>query len=199
MNDKLYYESLRLVELLKSKEFRQKKLKGLGETLTHLFHDVSVNPLLRQYYAYQTFGLIFSYVAFVSLSVLTLVPHYGFTIRVFFPHYLTLHWLIISVGLGFILYKVNHYYHYQVVMREKIVANGEKGSADWSNDVIQELSQNDEQLLKEQGLVTVPIHFRTLEELHEEKEYLKEQIEKLEQQLKQENQIEKENCHEPNE
>ncbi len=142
MNDKLYYESLRLVELLKSKEFRKKKLKGLGEKLTHLFHDISVNPLLRQYYAYQTFGFIFSYVAFVSLSVLTLMPHYGFTIRVFLPHYLTLHWLIISVGLGFILYKVNHYYHYQVVMREKIVANGEKGSADWSNDVIQELSQN---------------------------------------------------------
>ncbi len=53
--------------------------------------------------------------------------------------------------------------------------------------------------MKEQGLVTVPIHFRTLEELHEEKNYLKEQIEKLEQQLKQENQLEKENCHEPNE
>lgn len=194
-------EFFKLLELLKSKEFRRKKLKLLGEILTNLLHEVSVNPLLRQYYAYQSFGFIFSYVLFVSLSVFSLIPHYGFTIRVFFPHYLTIHWLIVSIGLGFILYKVNHYYHYQVVMREKIVANGEKGSADWSNDVIQELSQNenDEQLLKEQGLVTVAIHFRTLEELNEEKDYLKKQIEKLKKQLEHEKQIEDGESHESSE
>lgn len=186
-------------ELLLSKEFRVSQLKLLGDKLTTLFHEITINPLLRQYYAYQLFGFIFSYVFFVMFSLFTLISRYGFTFRIFFPHYLTLHWLILSIGVGLLLYKVNHYYHYQIVMREKLVANGEKGSADWANDTIHELSHDQEKLLKEQGLVTVPIHFRTLEELQEEKVYLENNLKQLKEQLEQEKTKEKVGSHESSE
>lgn len=174
----------KIYDLWQSKEFRVQQQKLFLEKVKYLIHDMTHNPLLRQYYSYQCFGWMFSYFVFVMLSFFTLTPRYGLTIRIFFPHYLTLLWLLISIGLGILLYKLNHFYHYQVVMREKIVANGEKGSADWANDTIQELMNDHDKLLEHQGLVTVPIYFKTLEELEEEKNYLENEIQKLQEQLK---------------
>lgn len=176
------------------KPYLKRQIKVLSEKIMSTIHEVNINPLLRQYYSYQLCSIGFSYFLFIVLSFTTLTSRYGFTARVFFPHYLTLHWLILSVGVGFILYKLNKYYHYEIVMREKLVANGEKGTADWANEKLNELKDNEDELLKIEGLVIVPIDFKTLEELEEEKLYLENEIEKIKKQLEEENKGKEDIC-----
>ena len=120
------------------------------------------------------------------LSISTLIPRYGITIRVFFPHYRTLHWLALSIFIAVILYKLIRYYYHEILMRDKIVANGEKGTADWANESINELKDDESNLFETEGLVTVPIYFRTLEELEEEEKFLEDTIQKINEQLKEE-------------
>ena len=64
-------------------------------------------------------------------------------------------------------------------MRDKLQANGEKGSAEWANERLDELKGDNKELLDLEGVVTAPIEFITLEELVEEEKYLEEEIKRL--------------------
>lgn len=63
---------------------------------------------------------------------------------------------------------------------------GKKGTADWANESINELKDDESKLLEMEGLVTVPIYFKTLEELEEEEKFLEDTIKKINEQLKEE-------------
>lgn len=172
--------------LFLSKEFRDKQLNRCIDKIKKILHEVTIDPLKRKYYFYQLFGILVSYSIFMLLSISTLIPRYGITIRVFFPHYRTLHWLALSIFIAVILYKLIRYYYHEILMRDKIVANGEKGTADWANESIHELKDDESNLFETEGLVTVPIYFRTLEELEEEEKFLEDTIQKINEQLKEE-------------
>lgn len=172
--------------LFLSKEFRDKQLNRCIDKIKKILHEVTIDPLKRKYYFYQLFGILVSYSIFMLLSISTLIPRYGITIRVFFPHYRTLHWLALSILIAIILYKLIRYYYHEILMRDKIVANGEKGTADWANESINELKDDESNLFETEGLVTVPIYFRTLEELEEEEKFLEDMIQKINEQLKEE-------------
>lgn len=172
--------------LFLSKEFRDKQLNRCIDKIKKILHEVTIDPLKRKYYFYQLFGILVSYSIFMLLSISTLIPRYGITIRVFFPHYRTLHWLAMSIFIAVILYKLIRYYYHEILMRDKIVANGEKGTADWANESINELKDDESNLFETEGLVTVPIYFRTLEELEEEEKFLEDTIQKINEQLKEE-------------
>lgn len=172
--------------LFLSKEFRDKQLNRCIDKIKKILHEVTIDPLKRKYYFYQLFGILVSYSIFMLLSIATLIPRYGITIRVFFPHYRTLHWLALSSVIAIILYKLIRYYYHEILMRDKIVANGEKGTADWANESINELKDDESKLLEMEGLVTVPIYFKTLEELEEEEKFLEDTIKKINEQLKEE-------------
>lgn len=172
--------------LFLSKEFRDKQLNRFIDKIKKILHEVTIDPLKRKYYFYQLFGILVSYSIFMLLSISTLIPRYGITIRVFFPHYRTLHWLALSILIAIILYKLIRYYYHEILMRDKIVANGEKGTADWANESINELKDDESNLFETEGLVTVPIYFRTLEELEEEEKFLEDMIQKINEQLKEE-------------
>lgn len=170
--------------LFLSKEFRDKQLNRCIDKMKKILHEITIDPLKRKYYFYQLFGILVSYSIFMLLSISTLIPRYGITIRVFFPHYRTLHWLALSILIAIILYKLIRYYYHEILMREKIVANGEKGTADWANESIDELKGDGFKLLETEGLVKVPIYFKTLEELEEEEKFLNDTIKKINDQLK---------------
>lgn len=172
--------------LFLSKEFRDKQLNRCIDKIKNILHEITIDPLKRKYYFYQLFGILVSYSIFMLLSIATLIPRYGITIRVFFPHYRTLHWLALSSVIAIILYKLIRYYYHEILMRDKIVANGEKGTADWANESINELKDDESKLLEMEGLVTVPIYFKTLEELEEEEKFLEDTIKKINEQLKEE-------------
>lgn len=169
--------------LFLSKEFRDKQLNRLIDKIKNILHEITIDPLKRKYYFCQLFGILVSYSIFMLPSIATLIPRYGITIRVFFPHYRTLHWLALSIVISIILYKAIRYYYYEILMRDKIVANGEKGTADWANESINELKGDGFKLLETEGLVTVPIYFKTLEELEEEEKFLEDKIESINKQL----------------
>lgn len=163
----------------RNKQYRDEKIAWLVDKIAKIIHEITVAPLKRRYYFYQFFGLFACYGLYTFLSLGTLLPNYGLTARVFFPHYRTIHWLLICVILSFISYKIIHYYYHEIVMRDKLQANGEKGSAEWANERLDELKGDDKELLDLEGVVTAPIEFRTLEELIEEEKYLEEEIKRL--------------------
>lgn len=163
----------------RNKQYRDEKIAWLVDKIAKIIHEITVDPLKRRYYFYQFFGLFTCYGLYTFLSLGTLLPNYGLTARVFFPHYRTIHWLLICVILSFISYKIIHYYYHEIVMRDKLQANGEKGSAEWANERLDELKGDDKELLDLEGVVTAPIEFRTLEELIEEEKYLEEEIKRL--------------------
>lgn len=184
--DELKDYLVEIYTLFLSKEFRDKQLNRCIDKMKKILHEITIDPLKRKYYFYQLFGILVSYSIFMLLSISTLIPRYGITIRVFFPHYRTLHWLALSILIAIILYKLIRYYYHEILMREKIVANGEKGTADWANESINELKDDEAKLLETEGLVTVPIYFKTLEELEEEEKFLEDTIQKINEQLKEE-------------
>lgn len=184
--DELKDYLVEIYTLFLSKEFRDKQLNRFIDKIKNILHEITIDPLKRKYYFYQLFGILVSYSIFMLLSIATLIPRYGITIRVFFPHYRTLHWLALSSVIAIILYKLIRYYYHEILMREKIVANGEKGTADWANESINELKDDESKLLEMEGLVTVPIYFKTLEELEEEEKFLEDTIKKINEQLKEE-------------
>ena len=184
--DELKDYLVEIYTLFLSKEFRDKQLNRCIDEIKKILHEITIDPLKRKYYFYQLFGILVSYSIFMLLSISTLIPRYGITIRVFFPHYRTLHWLALSVLIAIILYKLIRYYYHEILMRDKIVANGEKGTADWANESINELKDDEAKLLETEGLVTVPIYFKTLEELEEEEKFLEDTIQKINEQLKEE-------------
>ena len=184
--DELKDYLVEIYTLFLSKEFRDKQLNRFIDKIKNILHEITIDPLKRKYYFYQLFGILVSYSIFMLLSISTLIPRYGITIRVFFPHYRTLHWLALSVLIAIILYKLIRYYYHEILMRDKIVANGEKGTADWANESINELKDDESKLLEMEGLVTVPIYFKTLEELEEEEKFLEDTIKKINEQLKEE-------------
>lgn len=184
--DELKDYLVEIYTLFLSKEFRDKQLNRCIDKIKKILHEITIDPLKRKYYFYQLFGILVSYSIFMLLSISTLIPRYGITIRVFFPHYRTLHWLALSVLIAIILYKLIRYYYHEILMRDKIVANGEKGTADWANESINELKDDESKLLETEGLVTVPIYFKTLEELEEEEKFLEDTIQKINEQLKEE-------------
>lgn len=182
--DELKDYLVEIYTLFLSKEFRDKQLNRCIDKMKKILHEITIDPLKRKYYFYQLFGILVSYSIFMLLSIATLIPRYGITIRVFFPHYRTLHWLALSSVIAIILYKAIRYYYHEILMREKIVANGEKGTADWANESIDELKGDGFKLLETEGLVKVPIYFKTLEELEEEEKFLNDTIKKINEQLK---------------
>lgn len=184
--DELKDYLVEIYTLFLSKEFRDKQLNRFIDKIKNILHEITIDPLKRKYYFYQLFGILVSYSIFMLLSIATLIPRYGITIRVFFPHYRTLHWLALSILIAIILYKLIRYYYHEILMREKIVANGEKGTADWANESIDELKGDGFKLLETEGLVKVPIYFKTLEELEEEEKFLEDTIQKINEQLKEE-------------
>ncbi len=184
--DELKDYLVEIYTLFLSKEFRDKQLNRFIDKIKNILHEITIDPLKRKYYFYQLFGILVSYSIFMLLSIATLIPRYGITIRVFFPHYRTLHWLALSSVIAIILYKLIRYYYHEILMRDKIVANGEKGTADWANESINELKDDEAKLLETEGLVTVPIYFKTLEELEEEEKFLEDTIQKINEQLKEE-------------
>lgn len=184
--DELKDYLVEIYTLFLSKEFRDKQLNRCIDKMKKILHEITIDPLKRKYYFYQLFGILVSYSIFMLLSISTLIPRYGITIRVFFPHYRTLHWLALSILIAIILYKLIRYYYHEILMRDKIVANGEKGTADWANESINELKDDESKLLETEGLVTVPIYFKTLEELEEEEKFLEDTIQKINEQLKEE-------------
>ncbi len=184
--DELKDYLVEIYTLFLSKEFRDKQLNRFIDKIKNILHEITIDPLKRKYYFYQLFGILVSYSIFMLLSIATLIPRYGITIRVFFPHYRTLHWLALSSVIAIILYKLIRYYYHEILMRDKIVANGEKGTADWANESINELKDDESKLLETEGLVTVPIYFKTLEELEEEEKFLEDTIQKINEQLKEE-------------
>lgn len=184
--DELKDYLVEIYTLFLSKEFRDKQLIRFIDKIKNILHEITIDPLKRKYYFYQLFGILVSYSIFMLLSIATLIPRYGITIRVFFPHYRTLHWLALSSVIAIILYKLIRYYYHEILMRDKIVANGEKGTADWANESINELKDDESKLLETEGLVTVPIYFKTLEELEEEEKFLEDTIQKINEQLKEE-------------
>ena len=184
--DELKDYLVEIYTLFLSKEFRDKQLNRFIDKIKNILHEITIDPLKRKYYFYQLFGILVSYSIFMLLSIATLIPRYGITIRVFFPHYRTLHWLALSSVIAIILYKLIRYYYHEILMRDKIVANGEKGTADWANESINELKDDESKLLETEGLVTVPIYFKTLEELEEEEKFLEDTIKKINEQLKEE-------------
>ena len=184
--DELKDYLVEIYTLFLSKEFRDKQLNRFIDKIKNILHEITIDPLKRKYYFYQLFGILVSYSIFMLLSIATLIPRYGITIRVFFPHYRTLHWLALSSVIAIILYKLIRYYYHEILMRDKIVANGEKGTADWANESINELKDDESKLLEMEGLVTVPIYFKTLEELEEEEKFLEDTIKKINEQLKEE-------------
>ena len=184
--DELKDYLVEIYTLFLSKEFRDKQLNRCIDKMKKILHEITIDPLKRKYYFYQLFGILVSYSIFMLLSISTLIPRYGITIRVFFPHYRTLHWLALSILIAIILYKLIRYYYHEILMRDKIVANGEKGTADWANESINELKDDESKLLETKGLVTVPIYFKTLEELEEEEKFLEDTIQKINEQLKEE-------------
>ena len=184
--DELKDYLVEIYTLFLSKEFRDKQLNRCIDKMKKILHEITIDPLKRKYYFYQLFGILVSYSIFMLLSIATLIPRYGITIRVFFPHYRTLHWLALSSVIAIILYKLIRYYYHEILMRDKIVANGEKGTADWANESINELKDDESKLLETEGLVTVPIYFKTLEELEEEEKFLEDTIQKINEQLKEE-------------
>ena len=184
--DELKDYLVEIYTLFLSKEFRDKQLNRCIDKMKKTLHEITIDPLKRKYYFYQLFGILVSYSIFMLLSISTLIPRYGITIRVFFPHYRTLHWLALSILIAIILYKLIRYYYHEILMRDKIVANGEKGTADWANESINELKDDESKLLETEGLVTVPIYFKTLEELEEEEKFLEDTIQKINEQLKEE-------------
>lgn len=177
--DELKNQIDRFLSQCKTKEYRDEKIKLFIEKVEQIIHEITVDPLKRRYYFYQFFSLFACYGLYCFLSLGTLLPHCGLTARIFFPHYRTIHWLMISIILSFILYKVIRYYYYEIVMRDKLTANGEKGSAEWANERLDELKYDDMKLLDLEGVVTAPIEFSTLEELDEEEKSLEEEIERL--------------------
>lgn len=184
--DELKDYLVEIYTLFLSKEFRDKQLNRFIDKIKNILHEITIDPLKRKYYFYQLFGILVSYSIFMLLSIATLIPRYGITIRVFFPHYRTLHWLALSSVIAIILYKLIRYYYHEILMRDKIVANGEKGTADWANESINELKDDESKLLETEGLVTVPIYFKPLEELEEEEKFLEDTIQKINEQLKEE-------------
>ena len=184
--DELKDYLVEIYTLFLSKEFRDKQLNRCIDKMKKILHEITIDPLKRKYYFYQLFGILVSYSIFMLLSISTLIPRYGITIRVFFPYYRTLHWLALSILIAIILYKLIRYYYHEILMRDKIVANGEKGTADWANESINELKDDESKLLETEGLVTVPIYFKTLEELEEEEKFLEDTIQKINEQLKEE-------------
>lgn len=184
--DELKDYLVEIYTLFLSKEFRDKQLNRFIDKIKNILHEITIDPLKRKYYFYQVFGVLISYSVFMFLSMTTLIPRYGITIRMFFPHYRTIHWLALSSVIAIILYKLIRYYYHEILMRDKIVANGEKGTADWANESINELKDDESKLLETEGLVTVPIYFKTLEELEEEEKFLEDTIQKINEQLKEE-------------
>ena len=184
--DELKDYLVEIYTLFLSKEFRDKQLNRFIDKIKNILHEITIDPLKRKYYFFFFFGILVSYSIFMLLSIATLIPRYGITIRVFFPHYRTLHWLALSSVIAIILYKLIRYYYHEILMRDKIVANGEKGTADWANESINELKDDESKLLETEGLVTVPIYFKTLEELEEEEKFLEDTIQKINEQLKEE-------------
>ncbi len=146
--DELKDYLVEIYTLFLSKEFRDKQLNRCIDKMKKILHEITIDPLKRKYYFYQLFGILVSYSIFMLLSISTLIPRYGITIRVFFPHYRTLHWLALSVLIAIILYKLIRYYYHEILMRDKIVANGEKGTADWANESINELKDDEAKLLE---------------------------------------------------
>ncbi len=173
-----------LYTLCLSKEFRNQQLNRLIDKTKRILHEISIDPLKRKYYFYQVFGVLISYSVFMFLSMTTLIPRYGITIRMFFPHYRTIHWLALSLLVAMILSKLMRYYYHEILMRDKIVANGEKGTANWANESIHELKDDESKLFETEGLVRVPIDFKTLEELEEEEKFLNDRIKQIKNQLK---------------